>query len=279
MKKIGFSFPISVGILLLISFFSCSKKDKSDEAIKLMEESLINSNMVINTSTETILKSLIVKTTEPATMERAKIWYAKTERIASLSKGIYDYLETVKTQLNEKIISADTLYKRLLNYKENTLKTDSSIREQFNNSFEFVRPITKITTSSILISLQNSIKINENKITAFCNQKVGSMDGCGFFDYYSAIIGQNSKSLQPGSLLEITAGMGAYSRRVAPQIIINGKKMELRDEGFALYKLKVQKVPGTYSIPVKISYLNEFIGKEEWREKDIEYTVTKPCDQ
>jgi len=241
-----------------------------------MEQSLANSNTVINTSTDIILKALLEKTYEWATKERSMLWYPKAEQIVKLSKETYNYLENAKRELKEKELSIDMLNEKMFKFHQDILNTDSSIRVTFNSDPMFISPITKVTGSATLTALQNNIKIIENKVIAFCNNKVGIIwDG---FDSYSVIIGQSSNYLKPGDALEITAGVGAFSKAGQPEIIIGDSTVEISEEGCALYKIKVSNKPGQYKIPVKIDFLNQTTGKNEKLEKNIEYTVAKPCN-
>ena len=241
-----------------------------------MEESLINAEKTINASTETILKALEEKTVEPATEERAKIWFEKAELLVKHSKEMYDYLANCKIQLKEKKLRSDSIYKRLVAYEKSVLTIDSSIRLQFQNSFVF--PDEVIKTVAALTTLQCNIKIFENNVAAYCSSKVGAVDGLGFFDYYSAIISQNSNHLNPGDELIITAGVGTFSKNSQPLIKFNGKNAELGDEGFALYKIKTPSNPGKYNVPVSISWISPLTGRQESAERYIQYTVAKPCN-
>ncbi len=78
--------------------------------------------------------------------------------------------------------------------------------------------------------------------------------------------------------MEINAGIGSYSKAAAPKININNKNLNIGDEGFATYRLKVSEDPGNYKIPVKISYFNQATGLEERRIVNVEYTVAKECN-
>jgi gliding motility-associated protein GldM len=79
----------------------------------------------------------------------------------------------------------------------------------------------------------------------------------------------------PGEEIEITAGVGAYSKSSAPVISINGAGVSLGEEGFASYKMTASSV-GSHSVPVRISYMNQVTGKQEVLEKNVEYTVAAP---
>lgn len=277
MQKPAFSVTSSAYILMILLFSSCTQTSNPDEDIQQMEESLIDASKQINLSTEMFRKALEEKTTDPSTMERAKTWYPKAEQVAQLSNEIYKYLDSVKMKLKETKFSADILYKRLNIYKENVLLIDSSIRQEFSDNFNFSKLFSKTITSSLTTTLQNSVKIIENKIITFCNFKVADIDHGSFYSF-SGIVGQNSNYLKPGDLLEIKAGIGAFNTTSRPKININGNDISLGEEGYALYRIKAPQKPGDYKIPVRLSYFNHVTGRDDFMSINVEYTVAKACN-
>ncbi len=133
--------------------------------------------------------------------------------------------------------------------------------------FHMVPTVAGLT---ILSKFQNDIKTAENKVVAFCHQKVGEVKVV--FDAYAAIVGQNSNYLMPGQELEIKAGIGAFSKAAQPTISIGGNNVAIGEEGFALYKSQAGGV-GSHSVPVRITYMNQVSGKMETLEKNVEYVV------
>ncbi len=136
--------------------------------------------------------------------------------------------------------------------------------------FHMVPTVAGLT---ILSKFQNDIKTAENKVVAYCHQKVGEVKV--IFDAYAPIVGQSSGYLMPGQELEIKAGIGAYSTNSSPTITIGGSNVALGEGGFALYKTTVNGV-GSHTVPVRISYFNQATGKNEVKEVNVEYTVGSP---
>lgn len=64
----------------------------------------------------------------------------------------------------------------------------------------------------------------------------------------------NFKEYAPGETLEITAGMGAFTRTGNPVIKINNQNISLENEALALAKIKVPSKPGKYAVPVEVAY-------------------------
>jgi hypothetical protein len=93
------------------------------------------------------------------------------------------------------------------------------------------------------------------------------------FDEFQPLIGTNATYLMPGDDLEITAGIGAYSKAATPTITIGGSNPGLVD-GKALYKTTVSGA-GEKSVGVSIRYTKPD-GTTGTVEKTIKYTVGTP---
>jgi hypothetical protein len=191
--------------------------------------------------------------------------------------------------------AAKELYKKLKAYEAEVFAVDSSLTMAFLNAtviissaidtikigqqhaFEqFFSHSSYMATVCMLSKLENNIKITENRMIQFCNNKVGSYDDG--FRVYSVIIAQDKSYLQKGENLKITAGVGAFSVQPTPEITINGKLIPLDDNGTAVYKLKASRIAGTYSIPVQINFIND-IGENDTIKQNIKYTVAKEPGQ
>jgi hypothetical protein len=180
------------------------------------------------------------------------------------------------------------LYKKIIDYKEGILAIDSEIRKEFSESIiavteefdtlqikkdftdYYFRKASVMQAMSLLTKFQNNIKVSENRVIAYCNHRVASHEP--FYTSYSAIIGQSAQIVKPGAIIEITSGV-AFSSKTKPEIIIEGKNVQLNEMAFAKYKRKSPIRPGNYKIPVIISYTDEY-GKKQTLEKEVEYTVS-----
>ena len=181
-----------------------------------------------------------------------------------------------------------TLLKNLTEYKANILKIDPEINTEFannlpinlnmpvtqnkgNNTWEaaYFRMVPTVAALTILSKFQNDIRTTENRIVSFLHNKVGQV--AVRFDTYGAVIGQSSNYLMPGQELEITAGVGAFSKAAKPIITIGGANTVLDADGAARFKTTVNNI-GTSSIPVSITYTDQE-GKQQTIKKTVEYTV------
>ncbi|HEX5654276.1 MAG TPA: gliding motility protein GldM [Chitinophagaceae bacterium] len=182
------------------------------------------------------------------------------------------------------------LFQKLSEYKENILKKihpsiDSAFattlpidlstpktKNKGNNSWEAVyfRMVPTVAALTILSKFQNDVKTTENRVIQFCHNKVGEVEVV--FDSYAAIVGQNSNYLMPGQEIQITAGIGAFSKAAKPTISIGGTNAVIGDNGYAEYKGQAGAI-GQHTVPITIKYFNQISGKEETVTRDVTYTV------
>jgi gliding motility-associated protein GldM len=282
-------------------------------AFKTIDESLKKTNTAVSASSTQIFNSLTEKMTQAETAERAKVWQPKAQQVIGHAKKAYDFIENLRKELiaasssggklKEDDQNATTrilvkggkgkeLYKILEEYKKNVLGTDPSIDSAFRTNFSVDLTAPKSQNSkkktweeayfymsptvgalSILSKFQNDIRTSENKVVTHCHEQVGKVEIV--FDSYAAIFGTSSNYVMPGEKFTVNAGVGAYSKASQPTISIGGASVGIGDEGFASREITAGG-PGTYSVPIRISYFNQTTGKNEVKDANIPYTVGSP---
>ena len=182
------------------------------------------------------------------------------------------------------------LYAQLSDYKAKVLAIDPKIKTEFENSLQidlkipptsskgnktweaaYFRMVPTVAALTILSKFQNDIKTSENKLVTFCHEQVGKVER--IFDAYATIVGQSSSNLMPGQDLEITAGVGAFSKNSRPIVQMGGNSVQVGPDGVARTTIKATAV-GTHKIPVTIKFFNQATGKEETDTRMIEYVVS-----
>jgi gliding motility-associated protein GldM len=197
---------------------------------------------------------------------------------------------TSKIFVKDKV--GDTLLQKLTEYKKALLAIDPEMGKQFANSLpiNLEKPKLKntkmadlswaasyfymtptVAALTMLSKFQNDIKTSENKLVNEFHNKIGQV--VVRFDTYEPIVGANSTYLFPGQELQITAGIGAFSKNALPQVTIGGRAVPLNEQGVAVYKTAVGAGGG--SVPVVIRYKDQE-GKDQVRETKIDYTVGTP---
>ena len=146
-------------------------------------------------------------------------------------------------------------------------KTGNEEKDWTTSYFHMTPTIAALT---ILSKFQNDVKNSEAQIVDYCHKKVGEVKVV--FDAYQPLVGTNATYFMPGDELEVTAGIGAYSKSAKPKIYINGSQQELNSDGAASYKTKVSS---SGNVEVKIEY-NKADGSPDVLTKSIKYTVGTP---
>jgi gliding motility-associated protein GldM len=185
----------------------------------------------------------------------------------------------------------EALEAKLKAYKTAMLGIDPEIRKEFEKTFPVdVNPIVgqdgkekdfteaffhmtpTVAGLTLLSKFQNNVKNAENLIVTYCHNQVGAVKVV--YDEFAALVGQSSNYVMPGEDIEITAGVGAYSKAAKPEISIAGSSTALGPDGRAVYKTKASGA-GSRSVPVNVTFTKPD-GTKETKSFDVKYTVGTP---
>lgn len=262
--------------------------EKDDETFQAFDETLIQCNKLLRTQTGILIEELIRKTKDPRTAYKAEIIKPKAVEINIRTDSLLTEIDSIKNFFNRGLV-LPTLEINSLSNKINThikFLRDSLFEKSYSAEWQhwLSDQPSQIQTEKLkyhlatkskgkfnvhLSRIQNILIQMELRTITWCNLQTMSLHES--YDAFNAIIGQNAKVLRVGDSLEIVAGIGEFSKKPA-QFVINGKVIETNKMGMAAYKQKTGQKPGTYSIPVIISYQN-LDGEMMKRTFDIEYTL------
>ena len=182
------------------------------------------------------------------------------------------------------------LLKLLGDYKNDLLtKVDPSIGQEFKTSLPinldkpasrnkagktwegaYFHMVPTVAALTILSKFQMDVKTSENRVVQFCHNKVGEVKVP--YDTYAAFAQTNSSYVMPGDEMEITAGVGAFSRAALPVITVEGQNVPIEADGAAHRKMNAATTLGKHLINVTVKF-KDLDGKEQTITKPIEYTV------
>jgi gliding motility-associated protein GldM len=309
--------------LVLTAILALNVSNEVISAFKVVNNSLITSNENISASNETLYKSLEAKLNDPQSAEKAKIWEPKAMQAKKLSADMYNYIESLKSDLKiaadlrmrwddekkdsvedyrEDNLDASTrlfetkgkgeeLRKKLEQFKADMLAIDPAIKAQFEKTFPVntIPPVTQegkqkdftqsffhmtptVAALTMLSKFQNNVKNAEAEIVTFAHNQIGAVKV--IYDQFAALVGQSSNYVMPGQQVQITAGVGAFSKAAQPQITINGTPSPLDVDGRATYTVTASGA-GDRSVPVVVRYTKPD-GTTETKTFDVKYTVGTP---
>jgi gliding motility-associated protein GldM len=307
---------INMMYLVLTALLALNVSSEILNAFKTVNKSLENTNVTVNKSTETIMKSLVDKLADPTTAAKAQIWYPKAQTTQDFSKNVYNYIQSLKDRIltesggdpkdpskryKEDNLDIATrimvdkgegqkLFNMLKDYRNNILtKVDPSIGEEFKNSLPisldkpasksrsgkswegaYFHMVPSVAALTILSKFQMDVKTSENRVVAYCHNKVGEV--IVRYDTYAAFAATNSSYVMPGDEMEITAGVGAFSKAAQPTVTIEGQNVPLEIDGAAHRKLNAATTLGKHVVNVTVRFKDQE-GKEQVIPRTIEYTV------
>ena len=187
----------------------------------------------------------------------------------------------------------DELYKKLSDFKNQLLAIIPEEKANFSKSLPLSLEVPKSQTGShgnndwksayfrmtptiaaltILSKFQNDVKNSEAQVVDFAHKQIGEVEVV--FDEFQAFAGTNSTYLMPGQELEITAGVGAFSKAARPNVSVNGAAVPLGADGTAVYKTTVSGA-GEKTVNVKVNFTKPD-GTPATVDRTIKYTVGVP---
>ena len=92
---------INIMYLVLTALLALNVSSEILNAFKTIEHSLTNANVIVQKKNTDILKSLQKKLDDPKTADKAAVWSPKAQQAQALSDALYQYIETLKTDLKK----------------------------------------------------------------------------------------------------------------------------------------------------------------------------------
>ncbi len=193
------------------------------------------------------------------------------------------------TRLMDKQGEGEVLRKKLADYKAAMLALDPEVGKMFEKTLPINTDIPKLNNTKLgkvtwasayfrmtptvaaltmLSKFQNDVKTTENRFVNEFHNRVGQV--VVRFDAFEPIVGSSTSYLFPGQELEITAGLGAYSKTKLPTVSIGGSPIALNEKGLAVKKFKVGSTSG--SVNVVVNYTDQD-GNPQSKTTTINYTV------
>lgn len=285
---------IAIGIYftVLISLLSCFPK-KQNHASEIIQSGMEKSILILERYNEYSIKSLENKSQDPFSSYRALIWlpraqklHATTDSLVLLVKKYKNEIGKSKTREISRSLS-NQLFSAIHDYQKKLLLIDSNITEQLKPQQGLIpENIDSLPDADqafysyyfsghnldmeVLTILESNIRLVESRVLKYMDNKCP--EGDDYFESWSVIVGQTSSIIAPGEKLSITAGVGSFSKKAAPNIKINGIRVPINENAVSIYSFKGALAPGKYSIPVSLEFKDEF-GKITKMERKVNYTV------
>ena len=149
---------INMMYLVLTAMLALNVSAEILNAFRTVNQSLANANEIIELKNQGLFGSFEKKVADPKTAEKAKIWQAKALQAKGYADNLYNYIESLKTELmtaagqkqpggdyKEDNLEAPTrllvegtkgkdLYQKLQDYKKNLLNIDPAINKEYSKT-------------------------------------------------------------------------------------------------------------------------------------------------
>lgn len=286
--RLKYSFWLLLCVVFFLGMISCTGlNDPDKEKFRILGESLERSSNAQIASTGLILETLNDKMSDPLTHETARVLFPIAEQIHISSTILRSEIKKLKSSTGFEKADSDSVFAQLSRYRDTMLALDQGIKINFSDNFfppGFLPSTADSFYSANFFKMTNNIRITmlnnvdyvltatENRLIRFCSEwPSGRSLIC---EFPSAIVAQNKSQLTEGQELEIIAGIGLFKQLPSLEIKINNKEILEGENGVFTYKKTVSE-PGSYSIPVSVSFIDQD-GKMQVLEKTIEYKVVAP---
>jgi len=274
-------------LLVCLVIVSCGRGKEEEKLFEELNLCLESSNKTIDAKSRNFLFAINEKMKDAKTHDHTAFWKPKADSIDKFSVELINYIDSLKNITSRKLNEGDLkkLYNKLIIYKQKIQLLDSVMYKDLSKDIQITTELqnadeqTEIefcksfNISSQLLNLaiyKNRIIKIKAALLEYCNMQT-TYTVCSF-DSFQAIASQNSTHFKPNETLEITAGIGAFSKSAMPLITVDGKPILLNADGVAEYKTKVADKKGKFSKLVKIEYRKPD-GTAGSAEKEIIYTV------
>ena len=130
------------------------------------------------------------------------------------------------TDYKKDVLDIDTLnQQRNLQIHFLLILTSPRTQNKGNKTWEaaYFSMVPTVAALTILSKFQNDVKTSENKVVSFCHEKVGKVEVIQ--DAYAAIAIANTTNDLPGQEIEITAGVGGFSKADISDNYIGGQNI------------------------------------------------------
>ncbi len=283
---------LSAFIILLL--FSCSNDSKEEiENYKQIDSSFQITIRELEVSVLETLRSLDIKTTDPPTEEKAKLWLTKAEAIRKHIKAATSAITDIKSSTNKNASKEELLREEETNNLQAKLKlcedsillSDRSIKDIFEKNLPFAknignlafRKLSKAAAIARLSQIEADLKATEYMLVKYCLRRVPN--NSFIHDYHFPMTFGHNSVYYPGEKAEINAGIGSFSSHSIPEITVNGKKAERTPMGHYQHQFRVSNQPGNYKAVVLINYVDANTGQPSTVKKIIRYKVIVRCPE
>lgn len=290
---------------IVILLASCKQSNDNSQLAEMLKR-VRNSNVLLRNFNDQTLWSLeeVMQRVNPTAHDLQCVTNGR--RVTKLSEDLVKYIDALKEPISKEKVRE--IYDSLVKYKKDLaimmtpgrfpgtsyyienkkrLFRDLSVLDFISDSAalstasihtekwidENFSSADTTTTNASLLKIKNDVLSSEQILLKHFKACTAELI-CGNFERFAAIIVMNSSYIQSGDPIEVMAGMGQFTSANKPTIFIDGKNINVNQDGHAIYSLRPTGKPGKYSIPVEIEFY-QADGTRQKLIKNLNYTIAK----
>lgn len=123
----------------------------------------------------------------------------------------------------------------------------------------------------MLNKIENDVLVTEKMLIEYCNSSY-TIEKIIYDDQCLPLAVLSSTYVKKGQPIEITAGLGAFSNVMKPQVLIDGKELKMNKNGSAVHQFTAEGKPGKHSVMVEIEF-NKPDGTKGHFIQRLNYTI------
>jgi hypothetical protein len=293
-----------VAPLIFLAFLAACHRPPDKKQLLAINEGLIRSFSSIQDNTDLAYASLLQRKYDVHTRYDAEKWLPIALRGKEATSSIFDYIESLKTELGQShqlpAERTKALFDSLIQYKHSLAAT---LADSLDTAGHFIKPIRQdffrhfpllpllsdtlfnetrfkawadttfdidpVITLLALNKLKIDVALSAQMIAHFCDYQ--TRDEADYYTMFAPLINLNSSIVRPGEVVEVKAGIGAYTN--GTEVTIGGRLTHLNEHGLAFYEFKAPSRPGKYSIPIRLEFYKPD-GSKALNEQVVTYEVS-----
>lgn len=257
-----------INLIMFLAVLLTSCKSKVDDKLEQeMIKILAKNNIMLENANYKIHAEFKDKISRPEYRYKAEIWYAKILKADTLCDIFLNELKKEETTNKINVQKIDTFFSI---FNTNLLGVDTMASRDLKEILTTEKYNLNPKNSKLLLNYYaNRAGLNINFFLNWCSQQLCCADI--FYDDCT-IISQNSTHFKSNEKLEITAGVGCFSKAASPVIKVDNKAIFLNSDGVAVYQANVGTKKGKFIKKVSIVFTNKYKQKDT-AYKQITYTV------
>lgn len=294
---------INMMYLVLTALLAMNVSAEILNAFKTVNGSITNSNGMIDTKNEKVVKGLEAERKNQP--EKVAELMKLVEEIKAKSNGTADYIEGLKKELNKAESDADLevgthllaegkdgelLKSKLEGYSADITKIMSKYplpsaipvdvtppkSEESGQKLEwrqaYFHMVPKVAALTILNKFENDVKTTEAMCLDRLAKEAVSVEVT--LDKFEPLVSAKSSYVLVGDKYEATIGLGAYSTAIVPEVYVGGSRVEVKD-GKATYTVNASSA-GSFTVPTLVKIPKRSGGFEEAK-GELKYEVGVPA--